>query len=253
MAFRRRFRSRFRGFRGRPRRGGLRRPSEPTRWEVCNIWDTREIVVPNTGDTTTGVLLTLARIPAGLWDSLTVGSLRGLANATRFLELGGIVLQWGYEFSDPTLDLDVAPDDSATWLGTALMVDRANAGNPPGPTNNWLMMGATSAQPPFQPSVATAAEDTDLPTRILHRDTRRCDPNSWALIDPSEGALYAVNGQRVRGERTGQMNKRLKLRLDDKQQLCWWWQFYTTVAYAMGVSVAYRVWMNGTLYYRARF
>lgn len=156
MAFRRPpFRRSFR--RSFPRRSrGVRQITEPRRWEMANFHYTGSITP--TGLTSEGVILDL--ISQAHFDNFgTDAQVRGLADAIRTVEVGGIV--W------TTMLYNLGSGTAAgafNHIQEVLFTDRIDSSGSPETGIDWW-----ATQAPIDPS---GVADADFPVRVHHRAAR---------------------------------------------------------------------------------
>lgn len=231
----------------RSRRGPmLRTPTRPKFWQRANFFAESSVLVPNSSLVTTNVAILLAR-HQNLARNIAEGI--GAMNQVRYIELGGIVYDWGLRreafYEEGTGSL------LGTTQGHTLLVDRLdNTGLPvTAATTDWAL-----AQPPVVQVSTTVpgagAQDVDFPTKIIHRKWER-KPHYAVEVVASEG-LWAPEGQYL-DQRNPTVNKRLKLRLGDADGLFAVFSVVTSASYSAGGTISWPCWIQGQLYYRVRY
>lgn len=234
-------------FRARPR-SRLRIPTEPRRWEVCNLVFTTATIVDTATPTFTSVVA-LAQLADHFGDANTEQG-RALNNAARFMEIGGMVFSYA-------LNLEASgvtnTERSGIWANNRLdhriliCSDRLDTAGQPVSIPDWFIPGT--------PLVAVTGttpgvEDEEYPTRIHWQDRIQVSPNNL-IAGPTGGSGQPALQATTRA--AGRANLRLRLRLTDNQGL--FFHFGTRVS---DVDSTENVWatncdVTGTLYYRVRF
>jgi len=232
--------------RGFARRG--RSPSNGRRYERGNIWLEQDITIQNTSDNTTNVAVELASVFNSVDVSIPEG--RARMSAMKGIEVGGLVLDIGFEIGSVSIDLTASDVQNALWMTTYLVSDRVANNSAP-----VCAAGYDYYEPsvPFLDPTGSSSgqtEDFDMPTQIHWMQTSRMDFTQILLTDPVEGALHAVNDQRVHARRDAKLNKKLRLFLDDQHGLYLVFSLHTGAAWAIGVTYGVKAWLHGSVYWR---
>lgn len=247
MAFRRTSRRSFSSFRPRRRRSALnwQKADRPRKWQMGNLFTTLNQNVPNTSDTTVNTAILLARTQ-NLGET-TTGPGRAMAEMTRRVEIGGVVLSFGY--FNPDLDLSLDPKVESAYMQYTLAVDRLDVSGAPAAMANVAWQRNTL--PALQVTAAlpgTSEEDVDFPTRILWRQTQLEDGSRVNGTNSLAGLQFLQNiGTRPM---SSHLNKRLRLPLDDEHGLFFCFSSIKAADYAGGVAKIIRLWLTGSIYYR---
>lgn len=233
-----------------PRRFGprLHVPTEPRRWEVCNVVFTTQTVV-DPGESTFTSVVALAQIADHFGDADTEQG-RALNNAARFLEVGGIVFSYRLNLSTAAV---VQNQGSGAFAlnrfdhRILLCSDRLSAGGAPNSIPNWFTAGTPLVA---VTGLTPANEDVEYPTRIHWQDRLQHNPN-FSLVNSVGAAANPILQNVTNCGRSA--NLRLRLRLTDTQGL--FFHFATRLSDGTSTEVPW-VWncdVIGTMYYRVRF
>lgn len=216
--------------------GGIRRSTEPTRWEVANFFfDSADLLVAPLFLTESVELLKVQDHMGGA-PGTPVG--RSLSAATRRIELGGIVFSYGHSLIGGAGESD---NPANLWLHALhLVTDRLDADAQPIALPDWSIN-----QPPIATIPSVDSIEADFPMRIHWRD-RDIQANFAGLVStPSTNATTRSNHP----QRT--VSLRLRRFLDDQQGL--YFQFFDQFAATADEELTIHKWVWGTLYYRWRF
>jgi len=230
---------------------GLRYPTPPKRWEVCNLAFTNGTFVDAAQNTFTGVVR-LAGVYDGLGDVATAQG-RAITNAVRWLEIGGLVLHWKISLGANQYDTAPFPDDYVNRLTHRVLIcsDQIdNAGNP-NSIPDWFVPGTPLASVSTTTPTANS-EDVEYPTRIHHQWARFYNLAAVRLSVAEE--LSPLPQVQEVTSLQGSKSLRLRLRLDDRQGL--FLHFATRIldaSTAAPAGIAHELEVVGTMYYRFRF
>lgn len=251
-SYRGRSSSRFSRFK---RRRGPHVPTETKRFERTNFWQTFIQQVGNSSDTCFNLALLLASVQNVSRRDEPFG--RALAQQVRGIEVNGLVLNYHIEPVEQNWPAETGfrgnPVTNELYARYGLYSDRLTAdGAPVGLTaTRWQdsqspVSQVTGGLPP------STAEDTDFPMRV-HWHKQEYQGYSIRTFAPVDEVLHMVDGQRVRTNKHGQINKRLKLFLTDDVGLFWCWSFITGTGYGTSAPTNYRVHISGAVYTRVRY
>lgn len=228
-------------------RRGLKSVTETKRWETANFYIEDLIFDEGTGGyhTNAVVLASINNVFSGTAWSIT-GQRNSMRDAARGIELGGIVYQIGINtaWADTTMGEPLVPS-GINW-GHVLYVDHIetdvdDGGSPIIQLYDWNRN--------FTPITTNPGrDDTELPTRILHRDSEPVHlfhSSSTATTQPDTNAYG--NGP-VYPRRAFQ--KRIRSRLDDSQALIL--QTWYDNSFIWDTTIV-EYFISGTLYWRLRF
>lgn len=209
------------------RRGRMKQPNAPVRWEVANFRFSAQIST-NTGVpvTQTIELLKIAEHTGG--SAITNVFLEA---ATRRIEIGGIVFDHGRKVIGVGGTIGTADRISSAQL---LVIDKLDETSAPISLPNWELV-----QSPV--SVNPIVEENQFPTRILWRNGHIYYPGLPATSSIASPAADNV----VHVTRT--QNLRLRRFLDDQHGL-----YFHTFCNSVGTHTSFTVhdWFWGTIYYR---
>lgn len=217
-------------------------------WQRANFFFSEVKTVPNVSDTSTNTVFQL--VTGGVLGDQATTTGRALSNAIRRIEVGGVVLWGGARNVDDVTDfLVTAPEDNEIYLHTALYVDRMNQLGVVPASMNWMR-----SQVPISSVPSVAAEDWDFPMKMLWRRWSEIGITTQELGNVPEGSLAYLNGETLASQSPFiHLNKRLRIRVDDFQALCFSFSYCTGPAYAASVQHQYRHWLAGSVYYRTIF
>lgn len=240
------------GYRSRyPRRNygrGLRRPKEPSRWEVGQFYLANITNITDAGNNPNVIVTSLAQITDHFGVTNTSQGIT-LDNAVRFLEIGGIVFR--YEIIAGASIPGAIPDNTNEFTNRVdwrvlLVSDRLDALGQPTSIPNWFNTTA-----PVIAAASASGEDIDdnYPTRIHWQNYHG---TTWSNREGN--GTGALNSQTIHVDnRRGGANLRLRLRLDDQTGLFWHFaQAHTSSDGTENVFTG-QLRITGTIYYRWRF
>lgn len=246
MAFRRRFRKRFRSFR-RPHGIRLRTPRETTRFEMGQVAVFQNGLVNDAAQSQLFTVV-LAQIPNRVGDT-TTGQGRALNSIARRMEIGGVVLSYAVRVSGSAIQ----PDDPASAIvenmhDHQLLVcsDRLFADGLPSAVNtDWF-----TATTPMSIASAQTVED-EQPTYPLRVHFRDCffDHRSRTIASGVEDDVAPSLQPVTRMQ--GRCNLRLRLALEDTH--CLVLHLATRITNWDGGTLLYNWTVRGSIYYRVRF
>lgn len=228
MAFRR---SRARSPRRSFRRSRLRPPNAPQRWQACNFFfDSADTITAAAFLNESVELLKIQEHIAG-----TGTAARSLEAASRRIELGGMVFNYGWNLIGAAND---APNVSDLWVhGIHLVIDRLDNTGAPSSLPDWI-----GNQAPVATLPSDAASDDEWPLRVLWRD-RHITGQMAGLVSTA-----ATNANLATNHPTRTVNIRLRRYLDDFTGL--YFQFYDLFTSSAGANLSVHKWVWGTIYYR---
>lgn len=220
-----------------------RRTERPHRWSVGNFHSRIALSTANGPDTFINQITIMAMI-FGRAGDVTTAQGRVEMNKTRFLDIGGVVLDMGWDNNTPPA-IAAAQGTAQYEVQHLLVVDRIdNTGLPGGIQADW---GLSNTPASVVGSVLGNQEVQDFPSRILFRYTDYFDNEANPLSIASQQFLsQQVATTRVRRSRS----LRLRLRLGQDDALCLHQYVrngpnYPTASAANAIS-----WCVGTIYYR---
>lgn len=243
MRSRRRFGSRsFRSFRPSFRRAPTHQPKRTGLYNRANIAFTpiAEIDGPLQSINT---VLVLAQI-FNRWSEEGAG-IRGIANAPRFLDIGGVVLNYQVRRQPVYSATAFATEQYLAWQ-LLLCSDRIDSdGAPAAIDTNWF-----TNTPPVNITTATEQQDEEqrFPTRIHYRTGGLFDQSLFASPQlAAEPTQYTT----AVGLAQGRINKKLRLRLDDEHCFTLHFHLGTNNQWSAenGSAIVTAV-VTGTMYYR---
>jgi len=178
----------------------------------------------------------------------STGQGRALRGALKFVEIGGVVLDWGMEDKD-VLDANTTYDAEDLTLGAQILVDRIDSNGTPTSVNASWNLSQTPVILPTAGLPGSVSEDNDFPIRVMWRKWWK--PKKWArtVLNDTEGVLYSPEGTYVKGN-NGTLNKRLRIKISDFQNLIFSFHCLTGPAYNRAESRDFDCWLQGCLYYR---
>jgi len=260
MAFRRGFRRASRSsFRSKPRSRGTHVVTKPRRWSVCQLHTVQSFQQPNTPNALTVRMIHLASIEMALNNTSSTSTeqrVGGVLQAIeRKLEIGGIVFDYGL-VPTGTVDAEWVLEGNEVHSAMHLVTDRlvlssGSSGVLPAALPSWNPFVATFPMGTLQASTPTLdSREATQPTRIHWQKHDLIELGPRNIINDLEGVLYVPNEQKVR-TRSGTVNRRLKLRLDDEQGLFLCLSLLNPNSFVMQPSsLTFQWWFRGLLYYR---
>lgn len=250
--FRRRTSSRWgSNFRSRgfgARRGPLTRvATRPKIWNRANFYFDNAVNVPNTSDSCTNSAVLLAR-HLNLAEISNVGF--GYSNQLRWLEVGGVVFDYGFR-RESGYDATLGASAQQVTQGVTLATDRLDTTGAPvtAATVQWQRVQEPVGQVSSTGVPASTAQNVDYPTKIHWRKWER-KPHYAVTVNAGE-QLVAPEGQYL-DARNATINKRLRLRLPPEHGLFLIFSVVTGPSYAAGGTLAWSFWAQGQIYWRTR-
>lgn len=228
-------------FRSRTR---LQAPHRPRKWERGNIY--LPVEHDHSSEEQILTVLPIAQvINIADGDSTTAG--RGLSQAVRSLEIGGIVYTAFFAKDNESGFVPPAQgDDGGIMCRLLLVSDRLDASTPPQPaalTTNWF----TNTQP-VTGLAELQDEQAQFPTQIHHQHARLLDFGQYPTNELLATSPRSVLTETIRA--TG--NVRLRLRLSDLD--CLAFHVTTKVSEAeTALALSCRITIVGTIFYRYVF
>lgn len=240
----------------------LRRVVQTARWEVGRIAIDAVRTLENSSGAEQLTYFHVASIATSLGATFVAGPEQRigavLTEMNRRLEIGGVVFDYDCWHAG---DLDGESDgieDQSYDVHCSLVVDRiikdAGAGTP-------FPASVVSYTPWFAsfPSAALlttgpfdSTEPVNAPTRTFWERNWFVDFRPKRILNDEEGVLYVPENQRL-ATRTGTLNRRLKLSLDEAQGLYFVWGTRTSALFnASEAARAVRFRLLGKVYYRFR-
>lgn len=250
--FKKRFTKRATNFRSFRRSGPrLHAPTKPRIWQRANFYFTQSQTFDDAqGLDPQNTVLVLGQIDDRVGDSST-GVGRAQAELWKYLDIGGIVMDWSmYASIENEFDGSLLEDQFELHSQLLLCVDRLdNVSNPVAVACNWFNNTTPVSLASGQ---TTEDEDNEYPTRVLWRAAAFHRP-PWVPHALTGGQpttnVGALNGHNV-VLGSGRINKRLKLRIDDQHQLNLHLTGKANLTPAADVSRSLRFAVVGSLYYR---
>jgi len=245
-------------FAGR-RRSNLRRPG-PHKWQVSDFFVSSVAAWPSGSLSESSLVLHLASPTISLNqgaagdDTAPVG--RVLSSMARKMLIGGIVFDWGWDFTG-FIDGDAATFEGFAWTGLVsdrLVTDVGTDNFFPNHISLWSPF--TSDFPTAALAAGTplnASEDANRPSHIHWRQCFSTQFGTRPVEPPGEGVLHVPLQQPVRTQR-GTVNKRLRLVLDDQNGLFLHFHTLNQLNFAVssgGLSLVR--WAQGQLYWKMVF
>lgn len=245
-----------RGFRPRNR---LSNPQRTKGLEVATFFFEDSTALGNSSAFETQIYTVLASLPMSLGNSSSSPENRigtALQSMNRYIQVNGIVYDYGIEAADRASDRSLAGD---WYFCHQLFTDRIeyNASDVAFPAT----IGSYS---PFETLFPVAVLTTTspefnqrqgvMPTRIHLSRTRHYDASmGQSEGDQTENTLYWPTGQKV-DFREPTVNKRLRIRVDDNHGLFFGWFFRTGANFALPETDprSIRRWARGQIYFRFR-
>lgn len=242
-------------FRSPPRRFKRRstlnwqKADKPRKWQAANMFGAFTLTVPNTSAITSNNATLIAGTKQ-MGNVSVTGQGFNTVEMIRRIEIGGVVLSCGM-IRTTLLQGDLNVGVNMHYKQVTLCVDRLTAAGAPvaAATVPWHLGQIPAVSGSFSDG---SQEDVDFPTRVLFR---RTEPGMmWENFDETDASLGIAfgDGSQVRPAAI-HLNKRLRLPLDDEHGLFLCFSVLNPADYAGGVSVGYRCWFSGTIYYRVAF
>jgi len=242
----------------RSRRPRLRTPGS-RRWEVSDFFVSSAAQWPTGNSTEQLLMLHLASIPMSLQNDVSP-NVAGVALGamTRKLLIGGIVMDYGWEFLGDLDGLDTATQGQA-FMETGICSDTINfLGSAKGPNaiNAWSpwQSGFPTAVLNAATTPALSVQEGDRPLHIHWRKKEATNFAARIIDNPQAETLYIPSQQPVR-TRGGTVNRRLKLVLDDQQGLFVYFATLnsTTFSAIASSTLGLNRWAGGSLFWRYVF
>lgn len=229
------------------------------RLEKAEFYIRGQTLLTNGSETEQHVYTHIASIPLSLGQFISsspeqrVGAT--LQSMQRYIQLAGIVMDWGWSHDryDATGGLT---SDGMVTATIQLMTDRINIDGTGAPVPSSL--GFYS---PYNTNFPTAvlssstpgvtSESERFPTRVHWTRTEMLYSSPTQLVGDTSEILYVPQGQKIdTGHRT--INRRIRIRLDDIHAFFVGWHFITNPGYNQPDSGARTInrWARGTLFYR---
>lgn len=239
----------------RSRRGALRKPGDK-KWEKSQFFIGQIINGPTSGSASQAEFFHIASIAVSLQqETVAVPTGVALGSMTRKMLIGGIEFDWG--LSNVSQDIDDGSSfallETQTFHQVGLCSDNLTneSGSPSVPAS--LLAGWNPFLSAFPTSILTASTPSSQsfdPQRPLHIHWKHTDElfSGVQRLVVSEDLQLTQIGQRVITPR-GHVSKRLRLVLDDKQGLFFYWAIQNPNNFG-GVSRDYSIWFCGTLFWR---
>lgn len=244
----------------RRRRSRLHTPGTK-RWEASDFYVFTSMSLPDVNNETNMSYQHLASLsislagPAGSPNNVGV-ALSGMA---RKLLIGGIVCDFGFELLGPVLpSTESEPVQSLLGLQQGLITDRLYV------TGSSVIPSVATSWDPWKTMFPTATingagtapvfdvQEAIGPTHRHFKKTEHCELGPRTL--PVSEDLQLIGSQYVR-QRSGTLNKKLNLVLDDDHGLFWYFSHHAGSAWNLS-DIDYRgcfSWCIGTLYWRTVF
>jgi len=235
--------------------GGLRKSQTLQKWIAADFFVAITSDHPSGSATVQLNLIHLASVGLSYWGDATQSALD-----RRAIDIGGIVFDYGIEFpsvagdaDDVTNTVDITPlENMSAFYNIGLCYDRMHLESGIGPIPDCIQTWEpfTSDFP-----IGTSTPDIDQsaisrPARVLWNKTHYKNFAMQLVLNNEGSDLYVPPLQSVQ-TRTGTVNRRLRLRLDQNHGLYLYCATLNEGNFAVDARALFRtVWFKGTLYWK---
>jgi len=248
MAFRRSSNSKGRFVKRRSR--GLKTPSDAGRWERGQFF-LQQVLSPDEPDQETQTYQHLASIKFSVGgDDAQAGAniTRTLANFSRYIEVGGIVFDWGFHPLNSIFGA-AEGDVPALWIKSEILTDRLDEIGQPCSLGQSRFLNTT----PIVLANNNGQNNQELvqPTRVHWRRTELWDLNVGEQLVDAGTAGLGFNQRQVRDQRRTE-SLRLKIKLPDELALWFSVSVVTSAFWPSTIPFDLEWWAEGTIFYKVR-